>query len=176
MLDASRSMLLLIDLQDRLMPAIADGATVTETALRLARFAQRLAVPIAATVQNPTRLGGFPPAFVPFADKPFAKMHFDATAEPGFAEICPDGVTQVVVAGCEAHVCVQQTCLGLRWQGRDVYVVADACGSRRPSDRQAALERLARHGCEIVTSEMVAFEWLRRADTPAFRDLLPLIR
>ena len=78
---------------------------------------------------------------------------------------------QVVVAGIEAHVCVLQTALELIEEGREVYVVADAVGSRRPQDRDAALARLRGEGVRVVTREMVVFEWLRVAGTPLFRDI-----
>jgi nicotinamidase-related amidase len=76
-----------------------------------------------------------------------------------------------VVAGAETHVCVLQTALGLRSAGREVYVVADAVGSRRSSDHELALARLRQHGVVVVSGEMVAFEWLGQAGTPQFRDV-----
>ena len=83
---------------------------------------------------------------------------------------------QIVVAGFEAHVCVAQSALDLIVDDLDVYVVADATSSRREEDRALALERLRQAGAAIVSSEMVAFEWLERADTAAFKDLIQMIR
>ena len=83
---------------------------------------------------------------------------------------------EMVVAGCEAHVCVLQTALGLLAAGKRVHVVRDAVGSRRPESKAAALERLARHGAEIVTTEMVLFEWLESAEHPRFREIVALIK
>jgi hypothetical protein len=83
---------------------------------------------------------------------------------------------RLVVAGCEAHVCVLQTVLGLRGQGFEISLAADAVGSRRSIDRTTALARLARNSVEIVTAEMVLFEWLERSDHPKFKELLALIR
>jgi nicotinamidase-related amidase len=71
----------------------------------------------------------------------------------------------------EAHVCVQQTALELKWQGKEVFVVADSIGSRDPADKALALERMRSHGIEIVSREMTVFEWLRRADTPLFKEI-----
>jgi hypothetical protein len=82
----------------------------------------------------------------------------------------------VVVAGCEAHVCVLQTALDLLEEEFDVWVVTDACASRTERNRDAAFDRLAGAGVELVTTEMVGFEWLRGADHPAFKTLQELIR
>ena len=83
---------------------------------------------------------------------------------------------QLVLAGCEAHICVLQTALGLIDAGHEVIVVEDAVGSRRPENRLAALQRLARHGAEIVTTEMVIFEWLGAATNPAFKSALAIVK
>ena len=160
------AVLLLIDLQQRLMPAIHDHETVLARAVRLAAAARRLDVPVRATEQNPARLG---PTVAPLAAYPQAvlsKTSFSATGDPGFAALLPAGATEIVVAGVEAHVCVLQTVLGLRGSGRRVFMVADAVGSRDPADKAAALDRASRHGAEIVTSEMVLFEWLHDARHP----------
>jgi len=82
----------------------------------------------------------------------------------------------VVLAGCEAHVCLMQTALELLNEEFDVWVVTDACGSRTERNRDAAFDRLAGAGCELVTTEMVAFEWLRSAEHPAFEEVLRLIK
>jgi nicotinamidase-related amidase len=82
----------------------------------------------------------------------------------------------VVVAGCEAHVCVLQTVLGLIDSGRRVFVVQDAIGSRRAENKEAAVRRMERHGAEIVTTEMVVFEWLGSAEHPRFREAVALIK
>jgi nicotinamidase-related amidase len=81
-----------------------------------------------------------------------------------------------VIAGCEAHVCLMQTALDLLDEEFDVWVVVDACGSRSERSRDAAFDRLAGAGCELVTTEMVAFEWLRDCEHPAFKDVLALMK
>jgi isochorismate hydrolase len=78
---------------------------------------------------------------------------------------------QIVIAGVETHVCVLQTALELAEEGKSVFVVADCVGSRRVSDRDLALARLRQDGIRIVSREMAAFEWLRQADTPLFREI-----
>lgn len=177
MVEAAGSVLLLVDLQERLMPAIADAEVVVANARRLADAAILLGVPVCATEQNPDGLG---PTVAELADLPqlvLPKTAFGAVAEPGFATLLPPGTSQVVVAGCEAHVCVLQTVLGLLAANQHrVVMVADAIGSREPANRVAAIERAMRHGAEIVTTEMVLFEWLANSRHPRFRDVQKLIR
>lgn len=168
--------LLLVDFQERLMPAITDGPSVISRGVLVAQAAKRLDVPVLATEQYPKGLGHTVSPLQGFAGRTVVKLSFNSTAEPGLqAALAADRQT-VVVAGCEAHVCVLQTVLGLLGSGKRVAIVSDAVGSRRLSDRDAALARLSASGAECVTSEMVVFEWLERADHPAFRDLLPMIR
>jgi nicotinamidase-related amidase len=82
----------------------------------------------------------------------------------------------VVIAGCETHVCLLQTALDLLEDEFEVWVVTDACSSRTERNRDAAFDRLAGAGAELVTTEMVAFEWLRTAEHPAFKDVLTLVK
>lgn len=83
---------------------------------------------------------------------------------------------RLVVAGCEAHVCILQTVLGLIDSGRRVFVVRDARGARRAENNEAALHRMYRHGAEIVTTEMVLFEWLGTAEHPQFHQAIALVK
>jgi nicotinamidase-related amidase len=190
LLDAHDSQLVLVDYQSRLMPAIFEGPLVMDNALRLARMAQLMEVPLWATEQNPAKLGAIP-----------AKMSFGAAAElsdwlrppqgkasaGGNARSLPKHLQKavpppaperasIVIAGCEAHVCLMQTALELLEQAFDVWVVTDACGSRTERNRDAAFDRLAGNGAELVTTEMVAFEWLRSAEHPLFRQVQALIK
>jgi nicotinamidase-related amidase len=170
------AVLLLIDLQQRLVPAISDNETMIARAVRLAEAAQLLGVPVRATEQYPAGLG---PTVAPLAAYPqavLAKTTFSATGDPGFAELLPAGASQVILAGCEAHVCVLQTALGLLASGHRVIMAADAIGSRDPADRTAGIDRARQNGAEIVTSEMVLFEWLCDAQHPKFREVQKLLR
>lgn len=169
------SILVLIDFQPRLMPAIHDGEAVMAQALRLARIAQLLDVPIIGTEQNRHGLGECLPDIQAMCSTIVTKHHFDACAD-GLVEALPAGRRHVIVAGCEAHVCVLQTAFGLLNQGMTVTLLADAVGSRKPLDRDTAIARLAKAGAGIATVEMVAFEWLRSSHHPRFRDALRLIK
>ncbi|MFX1675072.1 isochorismatase family protein [Paraburkholderia sp. A2WS-5] len=169
------SVVVLVDLQRRLIPAIHEGAMVVAQAARLGRIAQLLDVPIIGTEQSPQRLGENAETIKDLCSNTVVKDHFDATAE-GLVDALPAGRTRIIVAGCEAHVCVLQTVIGLLSHGLQVTLVKDAIGSRKTSDRDTAIDRLARAGADVSTVEMVAFEWLRSSQHPQFRDVLRLIK
>lgn len=203
LLELDDSQLVLVDYQTGLMPAIHESAAVLANAQRLAKMARLLKVPLWATEENPSALGPNVPelqALIAQAGgKTFPKMQFSAVEE-GLGEMLrpparapqgnarslpkhlqkpaagPAGRNTVVIAGCEAHVCLLQTSLDLLEDEFDVWVVTDACGSRTERNRDAAFDRLAGAGAELVTTEMVAFEWLRSAEHPAFKDVLALVK
>lgn len=173
LIEAQRSMLLLIDLQERLAPAIHDIDSVLQHNQWLVEVATRLNVPVAATVQYPAGLGGMLPTLAArlAPENICEKIHFSAVADGCLQALADLARPQVVLTGTEAHVCVMQTALDLRAAGKAVFVVAEAVGSRHPADRQLALERMRQEGCRIVSREMVAFEWLQRAGTDLFRQI-----
>jgi nicotinamidase-related amidase len=201
LLDAEESQLVLVDYQQRLMPSIHEAEQVVGNAIRLARIAQLLQVPLWATEENPEGLGGTVEALQALvAGRVLSKMAFDATSvllprlkpasrppQGGNARSLPKhlqkaapapaaGRESVVLAGCEAHVCLMQTALGLLEEEMDAWVVTDACSSRSERNRDAAFDRLAAAGAELVTTEMVAFEWLRDAGHPRFKDVLTIVK
>lgn len=177
-IDAKASTLVLVDYQARLMPAIHDAAKVSANARLLARAAQVLDIPVIGTEQNPSGLGPNVEMLKSECAYTLAKTHFNACAD-GLLETLKEtkkGCDQVVIAGCEAHVCMLQTALGLLRAGKRVWVVANASGSRRPDDHAAAMSRLAKAGATIVTHEMVLFEWLDDCKHSCFREVLELIK
>lgn len=201
LLEAEESQLVLVDYQHRLMPSIHEGERVLANAVRLVRVAQLLQVPVWATEENPSGLGGTVASLQPFvAGRVLPKMAFDGSqvllprlrpsakpAQGGNARSLPKHLQKaapppestrdtVVLAGCEAHVCLLQTALGLIEEEIDVWVVTDACSSRTERNRDAAFDRLAGAGAELVTTEMVAFEWLKDAGHPRFRDVLSIVK
>lgn len=176
MLSAQRSTLLLVDFQHRLAPVIDGAQRSIEAAGRLARVAALTGVPVVATEQIPEKLGSTAPELVPFAQQIIAKRTFNGAGEKGLPHALDDEREQVVVTGWEAHICVLQTALGLRREGFEPVVVADAIAARDPFNKEIALRRLVHHNIEIVTSEMVIFEWLENADHPAFREAIALIK
>lgn len=174
-MNAEHSALVLVDYQQRLMPMIDGGARVLAQALRLGAVAHELGVPVLGTEQNPRGLGRNDDAVRALCATTLEKMHFDA-CEAGLASIVraarTPAATDVVIAGCEAHVCLLQTALGLRRAGLHVWVVADACGSRLASNHALAMQRLRDAGAQVVSYEMVAFEWLHGCEHPRFKSVL----
>jgi len=173
LLRADTSMLLVVDVQARLVPAIHEGAAVVERIVWLVRLAQAVGVPVAATEQYPQGLGPTVPALTALLPRGSIgeKVHFSCAAADCLPALPGAGRPQVVLAGTEAHVCVLQTAFGLAAEGREVFVVADAVASRDPANRTLALERMARRGIHVVSREMVGFEWLERAGTERFREI-----
>lgn len=174
--DASRSTLLIVDLQEKLMPVIEDGQQVLRRAVLLAQAARLLSIPVIGTAQQPLRLGRTVAAIEGLLDRSIEKSSFDACAQPEFIAAIENGRDELVVLGCEAHVCVLQTVLGLLHRQRRVKLVSDVIGSRKAADKAAAIERARAAGAEIVSSEMLMFEWLRSSEHPRFREILKLIK
>ncbi|MGO1691554.1 MAG: isochorismatase family protein [Marinobacter sp.] len=175
LMKSEQSTLLLIDVQEKLMPAITHGQDVVSQCITLATIAGLIDVPVHATEQLPEKLGPNVEAIKELCHQTLAKHHFDACPD-GLVENLPEGRQHIIIAGCETHVCMMQTALSLLDAGYKVWVVADATGSRNEFDRDVALDRLSVSGARIVTVEMVAFEWMRHCKHPAFRDVQALIK
>ena len=198
LLDASESQLVLVDYQTRLMPAIFDNAVVVANALRLAQAADLLDVPAWGTEQNPSKLGENPPELRALCRNTLSKMQFSGVEEglgewlrppakpvQGNARSLPKHLQKssageerntIVIAGCEAHICLLQTALDLLEDEFEVWVVTDACSARTERNRDAAFDRLAGAGAELVTTEMVLFEWLRTAEHADFKAIQALVK
>jgi nicotinamidase-related amidase len=206
LLDAEDCQLVLVDYQTRLMPVICENELVIANAIRLARMARLLEVPVWGTEQMPEKLGtnvdAVRAAIEAAGGRTLAKAHFSAMADglgdwlrppvrkptqggnvrslpKHLQKAAPEpeaGRSTIVIAGCEAHVCLLQTALDLLEEEFEVWVVTDACSSRTERNRDAAFDRLAGNGAELVTTEMVAFEWLRSAEHPDFKEMLGLIK
>lgn len=176
LLQAPQSQLLLIDYQARLMPAISGADTVRANALRLGQMAQLMGVPAWGTEQIPDKLGPLDAELAALCGQVVAKTRFSAASVLRALLQTQAERRTLVMAGCEAHVCLLQTALDLHDAGWPVWVVTDACGSRSPHNRDAAFARLAATGCKLVTTEMVGFEWLQDAGHEAFRSWQRLIR
>ena len=199
LIDVDESQLVLVDFQPRLQAAMHEAEAVWANAGRLALAARRLDVPAWGTEQNPSKLGGLTPELRDACQRVLAKMQFSAVEE-GLAEwlqpapAAPRGNARslprhlqkpqpeqagrksIVLAGVEAHVCLLQTALDLLDEEFEVWVVTDACTSRTERNRDAAYDRLAGAGAELVTTEMVLFEWLRSAEHPDFKAIQALIK
>lgn len=200
LLELDDAQLVLIDYQERLLPALPEGMAVMQQALKLAQAARLLRAPIWGTEHNAAGLGPMVGPLKALCPMVLPKTSFSAVAA-GLTDLLrppapparggnarslpkhlqkptadPPGRGSIVLAGCEAHVCLLQTALDLIEEEFDVWVVTDACTSRYERDRDAAFDRLASAGAELVTTEMVLFEWLRDCEHPAFKNILALIR
>lgn len=175
LIQSENSLFLIIDLQARLLPAIYQGDEVVQKTVKLQQAAKILNIPVLFTEQNPKGLGPTTDRLAVPEGSLFTKMTFACCKTGSFREML-QGKDQIVVAGSEAHVCVLQTVLGLlEWEKR-VFVLSDAVGSRTPENKQAGINRMQQNGAEIVTTEMVLFEWLESAENPKFKSILQLIK
>jgi nicotinamidase-related amidase len=183
LLQASRSHLLIVDTQERLIPAVSEPERVIRHETTLLAAAGRLGVPVTVVEEYPEGLGptvASVASALPRGSVTLRKICFSGAAEPAvaerIAELRGQGRDQLVIAGMEAHVCVLQTALGFKAEGLSVAVVGDAVSSRSPHSVSAACARLLHAGCQWVTTEMVVFEWLERAGTEEFRALSALVK
>lgn len=182
LIERQSSQLLIIDMQERLVPAVHEGARVVQKCATLLSAADLLGVPALISEQYPQGLG---PTVTQVAERAgtaqiVEKIHFscsdDETLRAGLTISRDDGRATVVIAGVEAHVCVAQTAMKLVHEDFRVIVVADAISSRRVESKGYAMERMGQAGIEFVDTEMVVFEWLNKAGTPEFKSLLAMIK
>jgi len=174
LLRAADSLLLIIDVQARLAPHVHEHDRVIDNCEWLVGVAEVVDVPVLVSEHCPEGIG-------PTVERLRAriaeesvmrKVHFSCVSEPSCkARIDATGHSQIVIAGMEAHVCVMQTAIELAAAGKEVFLVADAVSSRDPQDAARAVARMQRNGVEIVSREMVLFEWAHRGATEQFRQL-----
>lgn len=179
MLDKNDSLLLIIDVQEKLVNALDKSIVVTRTTT-LTKAAKILEIPIVATQQYPKGLGltveTVSQNFTPDT-KIIDKTAFSAVKEEGFLNVLKSfNKKQIVVCGIETHVCVHQTVADLITEGFEVYVVKDACASRNKYEFKQGIERMQSNGAKITCLEIVLFEWLKDAKHPNFREIQSLIK
>lgn len=175
LISKTASCLLIIDVQERLTPVMNDPRRVIDGCSTLLKGAGILNVPVIITEQYPKGLG--PSIFdirdaAPQSTVYFEKTSLSAVSQEGFTD-CLNSLKkkQVVIAGVEEHICVLQTAVELKELGYDVFVATDASGSRDPKNEEAALARFRQEGIATVRTEMVLFEWLRKAGSPEFKEI-----
>lgn len=171
--------LLVVDIQEKLLPAMAHARAVVENAVRLAHGAVILGLPLWVTEQYRKGLGPTVPEVASAISDlaPTEKLTFSAAGAPGLSEsLSARGIADVILCGIEAHVCVCQTALDLLDAGRRVWVVADATSSRTPENHRIGLERMRDAGAQVVSTEMVLFELLERAGTDEFKQILRWVK
>lgn len=172
-LKASETGLLVVDVQERLVAAVKEPADWVERVEILVKAANLLEIPVAITEQVPAKLGKTLPGILQAAGKvsPVSKSTF-SSAEVGKGL----GKKRILVAGCEAHVCVRQTVYDLRLKELQPVLVADAVGSRKDADRQLALQEIRQDGIVVASTEAVLFELLEGAEHPKFKEIQGLIK
>lgn len=175
-LTPATSALVVIDIQERLLPTIPDGSTVVTETCRLVDAARLFNVPVLSTEQYPKGLGPTVSPLVERLDGAATKLSFSCCGCDSFSRQLGDTTEAAVLCGLETHVCIAQTALDLLAEGIGVWVAADAVASRRQIDHEVALRRLESAGAVLTTSEAILFEWCRSADHPAFREMRKLLR
>lgn len=171
--------LLIIDIQERILPVISNHQRVVDNTIKLIKGFKVLSLPIYYTEQYPKGLDPTAKAiFDELGDiKPFDKMSFSCSgAGDLFEEFRKKKLTQIVVCGVESHVCVQQTVLDLIENGFQVNLAADAVSSRKEIDYQTALQRMRHHGVEVTTAESILFELLNVCGTPQFKEVSKIVK
>ena len=162
--------LLVVDIQEKLLPAIHDADGLLARSLWLTGVAHDHELPVVFSEQYPKGLGHTLAALRERAPAGVVvdKLHFSCVAADCLPPVLLDK-PQIIVCGMETHVCVLQTVLQLLQTGKQVFVVADAVGSRNPQDRELGLQRMRDAGAVIVSREMVLFELLEKSGSEHFK-------
>ncbi len=185
LLDPESACLLVVDVQERFRPAVDRFEEMLRACVRMVRTFGALGLPIVVTEQYPRGLGRTVPELAEPLEAagtarlpPLEKTSFSVCGAPGFFEAIAARRRDpsVLVVGIETHVCIQQSVHDLLAKGLRVHVAVDAVSSRRPSDREFALRRMERSGAVLTTTEMAAFELLRDAAHPKFKEVQSLYK
>ncbi len=181
LLQRSKSQLLVIDIQEKMVKAVQEAPKMLKNCEILLKAANELSIPITCSEQYPKGLGYTMPALkellpTPALEKSTMSCAKDSALKSALAKGAVDDRKMVVIMGIEAHICVLESAIDLAELDYDVFVVWDAVSSRAPVSLEITKSRLEHHGIQLITTEMVLFEWLERCDDPAFKKLTPLIK
>ena len=174
LLNKNDSLLVLVDVQQKLLPSISNNNALVSRCEWLLKLAKKLDVPILSSEQYPKGLGSTIEPLNRYIDSDdcIEKVHFSCMQQSDYVQrLSAFKKTQLVLIGIEAHVCVLQTAMEMKEAGYEVYVVVDAVSSRNELDMKYALKRMKQEGIHLITSEMVFFEWIRVAGSPEFKAL-----
>jgi len=180
-LEPAQCALLVVDIQENLMRVIDNAEEVTRNTVLLQKSANVLNIPQVATTQYVARIGPLLPAVTAELGglTPLDKLEFDCFGNAGIAAAVkglPAAVNTLIVCGVETHICIYQTVLGALMAGFRVWVPADAVSSRKPGNKEIGLARLREMGAVVASTEMIIYEWLRKAGSPEFKALLPVLK
>jgi nicotinamidase-related amidase len=180
LLEASKASLLIVDVQTRLLPAMAEPERIVSRCQVLLKAAEAMEIPVIVSEQYPKGLGHTVPELVGPKAEVFGKLSFscwrDVEMRKAFIELHENERPLMIVAGIEAHVCVLQSCIDIYNAGFGVFAVADAMGSRDPKSAELAYDRLRGAGVQVISTEMAIFELMEKAGTPLFKTLSALIK
>jgi nicotinamidase-related amidase len=181
LLRRSDALLVVVDMQESFLRVISERERLTANVLLLIQAAGVLGVPVLATTQYASRLGGLSPdvlsALPPESQPPVDKMSFSCAGSSGFmARLQTSGRSQIILCGLETHICVAQTALDLAAQGYQVHVAADAVSSRSVEKHKLGMERIRDNGILPCAAEGAVYEMLREAGTPEFKSILALVK
>ncbi len=180
LLRPERAVLVLVDLQERLLPAIKGRERIVKNSLLLLRLARTVDLPVVLTTQYRKGLGEIVPEILqamPGAE-PLDKVSFGCFQSDAFLSRLSDlgGRDQLLLGGVESHICVAQTVLGALEKGYEVHLAGDAVGSRTEENYRVGLARMERAGALLSSAEMAIYELLGRSDGDAFRKMLPYLK
>ena len=179
-LNEKDSIILIIDIQDKLLNAVFNPELILKKSEIIAKTADLLDIPVVVTEQYPIGLGKTIDKLseaLPSSTRYFEKNTFSALDNPEIVEMIRTlRRKQIIVLGIETHICVSQTVNALVEAGYDVNVIADACGSRSETEYLAGLDRMKEAGAHIMTAETAIFEWLRASSHPKFKEIQKLIK
>lgn len=176
-LSRENAVFLMIDIQEKLLPAINGHTKVLGNALKLLCMVKALNIPLVYTEQYPKGIGAtVSPLVIPEWSKKYEKTAFSCLDEPSFAEEFDMNDTVAVVFGIESHICVLSTVIDLIDRGKRVVMVADACGSRCHCNHSLAVDAARSYGALVLPTETVIYRIIRKAGTPEFKAMLPLMK
>ena len=178
-LNLEKSLVLIIDVQEKLLNAVFNKSLLEKKAEILAKTASILEIPTIITEQYPKGLGYTIPVIKDNLSnaKYYEKTDFSALNTAELKDNLKKlGKNQIVIFGIETHICVNQTVAALIEEGYEVHVISDACGSRAEMEYSAGLSRMKDNGAYIITTEIALFEWLKGAKHPKFKEIQSLIK
>jgi len=172
------AVLVVVDMQKNLLKAIAKRERVVSCTAKLIESFHIFNMPIIHTEQFSRLLG---PTIKPLqhllgSNKAIHKMNFNCCLEPDFmTALLKSEAKQIVLCGIETHICVLQTALSLQEMGYQIYLAADACGTRKKLDNKHAIEAMLRFGVQVGTAEMIIFQILQTAESKEYKKILKLV-
>jgi len=178
-LERDGSVLVVVDVQDKLLQAIHGWQDVLANTVKMVKIAHALGIPVIVTEQYPKGLGETNKELMGVLSpcSIFEKTVFSCFGTEGFGDRLKElDAKTIVIVGIEAHICVNQTAHDSLAAGYKTHIISDSVGSRNPSNKMIGLDKMRQSGVVISSVEIALYEWLKRSDTKEFKDMLPLIK